>query len=200
MVNQKQKGSRVEREVANWLKEKGCTSARRTQQFNGAGHVADVVADELPNWHIEVKGTQSAVLPLSKLKAWVKQINDDCPADKKAVIINKANGKDFVAILPVDTFWVIGPTPNRFLYVEKVEIGDSCDPANILYAEQTKENLWRDLRPNLMYGDKLFIVYYRVDKTIVAMITGDQWFKLATNHLAKIASVSSDSVLLECQP
>lgn len=54
MVNSKQKGSRGEREAAEYLRGLGFASARRTQQYNGDGK-SDVVADELPHVHIEVK-------------------------------------------------------------------------------------------------------------------------------------------------
>lgn len=53
----KNKGKRRELEFAHFLQERGCPSARRTQQFNGKGE-SDVVCEELPFIHIEVKGEE----------------------------------------------------------------------------------------------------------------------------------------------
>lgn len=54
-LKSKRKGQACEREAAIYLREIGFPSARRTQQYNGVGK-SDVVADELPRVHIEVKG------------------------------------------------------------------------------------------------------------------------------------------------
>lgn len=55
MVNSKRKGSNGEREAAEYLRGLGFASARRTQQYCGTEGTSDVVADELPHVHIEVK-------------------------------------------------------------------------------------------------------------------------------------------------
>lgn len=52
-TNSNRKGKRGEREAAHFL-QRWFPSARRTQQYNGDG-LSDVVCDELPNLHIEVK-------------------------------------------------------------------------------------------------------------------------------------------------
>ena len=54
-VNSKRKGSRGEREAANYLKSIGFEDARRTQQYNGLGESDVVCPESLPNVHIEVK-------------------------------------------------------------------------------------------------------------------------------------------------
>lgn len=62
----REKGKRYEREIANWLKEKGY-DARRTAQYCGnTGDASDVVG--LPGIHIECKHVERA-----NLQAWVEQ-------------------------------------------------------------------------------------------------------------------------------
>lgn len=103
MINGKQKGSAGERGLASWLRESGCPSARRTQQYSGTEGTSDVVADELSEWHIEHKATKSAKIEPSKLIKWFEQVRTDCPAGKLSVIINTPNARERVAILPFVT-------------------------------------------------------------------------------------------------
>lgn len=103
-INSKQKGSRVERMLVIFLKECGIASARRTEQYCGnTGDASDVVADELPSYHIECKGTKSQVLNYSKLKAWLAQLKTDCPSGKIPILFWKANGVDWVLLMPDTT-------------------------------------------------------------------------------------------------
>jgi Holliday junction resolvase len=56
MVNSRAKGARAERDLAQSLKEAmGWTSARRSQQFCGAGQTADLIVREVPQLHLESK-------------------------------------------------------------------------------------------------------------------------------------------------
>jgi len=129
MVNAKQKGKRVELEIAHWLGQFGL-EARRTQQFNGAEGLSDVVCEQLRDWHIEVKGTASPTLPKSILAKWYAQIFRDCPVDQKPVIFNKANGKDIVAIVPLGVWKVIRPVNDTIYFSTCVE--DSINPSEQL--------------------------------------------------------------------
>lgn len=113
MINVCQKGKRVERNLTNWLKERGVTSAHRSAQHcglpsNGAtGEIdnSDIVAPlELPNWHIESKSTKSPKIPCSTLKKWLNQIKQDCPRGKLPVILMVANGYSPVAIMTSDIY------------------------------------------------------------------------------------------------
>lgn len=87
----KSRGRRVETDIVYWLKEVGIETARRTSQFSGKEGTSDVTIPELSNWHIEVKGHSSHVLPQSMLKSWVLQLRRDCPKDSKSVIIWQPN-------------------------------------------------------------------------------------------------------------
>ncbi len=128
MVNVCQKGKRVERDLVNYLKGLGCPSARRTAQNCGkptegsTGKVDNsdvVVPDELPNWHIESKGTAKPLLAPNILKKWLNQIQLDTPMGKVPVILHVANGKSPVAILTLDVFKAVaGALNNLYLDLE----------------------------------------------------------------------------------
>jgi hypothetical protein len=56
MVNSRAKGARAERLLAQELKEvMGWASARRSQQYCGAGETSDVLVEEMPGLFIESK-------------------------------------------------------------------------------------------------------------------------------------------------
>lgn len=68
----KHKGSRREREWANFLKFHGAKSARRSAQFNGKEGLGDVIApDDLPEFSMEVKGTEN--FPVHKYMRQARQ-------------------------------------------------------------------------------------------------------------------------------
>lgn len=171
MTNICKKGKRVELEVANWLKFMGATSARRTQQHNGLGGLSDVCAEELPNWHIEVKGTVSPLIPRAKIQAWYTQVIRDCPPSMWPVIIHKANNKDLIAILTQKSWEALSSGLWEFL----VTSGDSVNPSQILYKKELENKiegiLIKDhpprIAPNslLVYGLEIKAVKKRKKKT-----------------------------------
>ena len=57
-INSKKKGSRGELEFANWLKDKFKLKARRGQQFSGGEDSPDVICEDLPDIHLEIKRTE----------------------------------------------------------------------------------------------------------------------------------------------
>ncbi len=54
-LKSRMKGKLGEREAAKFLRELGFTTARRSQQYCGGESSSDVMCDECPNVHIEVK-------------------------------------------------------------------------------------------------------------------------------------------------
>jgi len=135
-INAKQKGSSGERALAEWLRDNGCPSARRTQQYCGTEGTSDVTVTELFSWHIEHKATKSANIPPSKLAAWLQQVGTDCPAGKLPVIINTPNNRSRIAIIPAITVealraHVTGFTQVFTLYVDTLG-GNACDFENEL--------------------------------------------------------------------
>lgn len=146
-INSNQKGKRVERELVNWLKEQNCPSARRTAQFNGKGDdaLSDVVVpDELPSFHIESKGTTSAVLPKSILKKWAEQIKTDCPANLIPIIFHNANGKDLVCITLSKYYYPLGFKAAKLIPCT----GDSFTPAEVLNNAQIEKNIYESVLIN----------------------------------------------------
>ena len=140
MVNQKKKGSRIELELVHWLKNHGIESARRTQQFSGKEGTSDIVAtDELPNWHIESKGTKSSLLTRSTIKKWLTQVKTDSK-QKYSVILNKANSKDLIAIIPFSVWRELKHTETS-KYSINVVVGESINAVDGLVEAQTISKL-----------------------------------------------------------
>lgn len=100
-INSKKKGSRGELELANYLKEKGFLSARRTAQFCGkSGEAADIVCDELSKCHIECKRCES----LSLYKA-MNQAETDClDRSKFPLVAHRRSNEKWLAVLSLDHF------------------------------------------------------------------------------------------------
>ena len=104
-INSRQKGKRVERNFCHHAKEQGYSSARRTAQVCGAAKsvhgdgVADVIIDELPNIHFEIKG--GAVI---RLYDAVSQVRADKGA-KCGVIAHKRDHGEWLFTMTADDFW-----------------------------------------------------------------------------------------------
>lgn len=103
MVNSKKKGSRIELEVVNFLKEKG-VNARRTAQYCGnSGDASDIVVSlphPLSQWHLEVKGTKSPNITYSMWCKWLDQVKVDSHG-KRWVIFHKPNDREIHAVIDV---------------------------------------------------------------------------------------------------
>lgn len=83
-INSRQKGARAERQWRDELREAGF-KARRGQQFSGANGDADVVSEDLPLFHFEVKAVER--LNLSDALA---QAARDC-GPKYPIVAHKKN-------------------------------------------------------------------------------------------------------------
>ena len=75
-LNSRSKGSRGELEASKFLQLIGYPSARRGQQRAGGPDSPDVMVDELPNVHLEIKRNES--LDLHKLQPVFAQAIRDC--------------------------------------------------------------------------------------------------------------------------
>lgn len=98
MANSREKGKRGELELAAFLRERGF-EARRGQQFSGGSDSPDVVCPAMFGLHLECKRTERL-----QLYAALTQARDDAGADKIPVVAHRQNGKEWVAILPLDKF------------------------------------------------------------------------------------------------
>lgn len=97
-MNSRQKGARGERMWRDQLRDAGF-NARRGQQFSGANGDADVVCEDLPWAHFEVKCVQS--LNLSKA---MEQAKRDANG-KVPIVAHKKNREGWMVTMPAEEFW-----------------------------------------------------------------------------------------------
>jgi len=94
-INSNQKGKQGEREIANIFKEYGFDGARRSQQYAGINHDADVVG--LPNMHVEVKRVEQ--LNIDKA---VEQMQRDKRDEELGMVVHRKNRKDWKVTMDLD--------------------------------------------------------------------------------------------------
>ena len=97
-INSNQKGKRGERELAKFLRLRGFTGARRSQQYKGTAESADIV-DALPGYHIECKRVETF-----KLYSALAQAEADKAAFDTAIVCHRRNDREWVAVLKLDDF------------------------------------------------------------------------------------------------
>jgi Holliday junction resolvase len=90
-MNSRDKGKRGERELANWLEERGY-AARRGQQHRGGEDSPDVICPDLP-FHFEVKRTERL-----KLYEAMEQAIEDAGGGIP-VVAHRRNRGDWVGIV-----------------------------------------------------------------------------------------------------
>lgn len=95
-INSRAKGCRGEREFRDVLRAQGFT-ARRGQQFSGSPDSPDVVCEEFPAVHFEVKRTQNG-----NPYKWLDQAMQDCGMHKMPIVVHKRNGREWIGILHID--------------------------------------------------------------------------------------------------
>ncbi len=84
-MNSREKGKRGERDFRDFLRDMGFT-ARRGEQFSGGSDSPDVVCEQLPHVHLEVKFCEDAVIGNAYLeKAW-KQACEDADGKKIPIV------------------------------------------------------------------------------------------------------------------
>ena len=84
-INSRQKGKRVEREAADYLRRLGFDGARRGQQHSGSPDSPDVLAPDL-RVHLEVKGVEAIDLGLQPWHDAIKQAQGDAGERPWAVL------------------------------------------------------------------------------------------------------------------
>lgn len=96
----RQKGKGGERELAQLLRGKGFSEARRGVQYQGGPDSPDVVG--VPGWHIECKRTERLQLYPALAQATLER-----PINTAAVVLHRANGKPWVAIMDAEDFFAL---------------------------------------------------------------------------------------------
>lgn len=99
MVNSRQKGKVGEREWARVCRDEGY-SARRGQQYSGSSESPDVVSDDLPDIHFEVKRTEKL-----RLYDAVNQGKGDAREGQLVAVPHRRNRHDWVVIMPADDWF-----------------------------------------------------------------------------------------------
>lgn len=101
-INSRSKGARGERQWRDQLREAGyTTNTIRGQQHSGNPDNPDVICDDLPWIHWEVKCVEKL-----NLEKAVEQAQRDC-GDKIPVVAHKKNYKPWMITMPADEFWSI---------------------------------------------------------------------------------------------
>jgi hypothetical protein len=90
------KGKRGERQACVELNRLFNCNARRSQQFSGADHTADIKSDII-GCHFEVKRQETM-----KMYPWLKQASEDAAATDCPVVLHRQNGKPWIACLYLD--------------------------------------------------------------------------------------------------
>ena len=101
-MNSREKGKRGERLWRDQLIQAGFTQSRRGQQFSGNEDSPDVICEDLPHLHFEVKYTQR----LEHEKAIAQAIND-CGSKLPIVASYRTGGslKQWVVSMPASVFF-----------------------------------------------------------------------------------------------
>lgn len=112
-INSKNKGKKGELEVANYLKKKGL-NARRTQQYSGTEGTSDIVCEEWPDIHIEVKRNET----LNIEKAMQQSINDS-KENEIPIVIHRKNREKWKVTMTFDDFIDMQNELNHKTYMEE---------------------------------------------------------------------------------
>ena len=99
-INSKQKGKNGELEFVKKCKEYGFKNARRSQQYAGINHDADVVG--LPDLHIEVKRVERL-----NVDAAIEQAQRDKKEEELAIVAHRKNNKEWLITMTVDEWFEI---------------------------------------------------------------------------------------------
>jgi Holliday junction resolvase len=98
-INSRDKGAKGERELANYLKDKGYPEARRGQQFSGSSDSPDVVCPGLSEeFHFEVKRVER-----TEIWEWFAQAQRDA-GKKVPLVVHRKSRKDWIVVMTLDDF------------------------------------------------------------------------------------------------
>ncbi len=99
-MNSRKKGKRGERDFRDFLRDMGFT-ARRGQQFAGGADSPDVIVEELPFVHFEVKFGAKFAIGTSELdKAWSQAVRD--AGGKKTPVVAFRRNREFWKLMHMD--------------------------------------------------------------------------------------------------
>jgi len=99
-MNSCQKGKRGERAWRDQLREAGYLHARRGQQFSGSKDSPDVVCEDLPFAHWEVKCVERL-----NIEEAMEQARRDATEAKVPFVAHKRNNKGWLVTMDASTFF-----------------------------------------------------------------------------------------------
>jgi len=112
---------------------------------------------EQPSLHIESKGTNSSVVPVSIIKKWVEQITRDCPKEMSPVLFHKANGQPLTVMLLLETFNKLVDKTSKFVH------GNILSDSSISPSKELSKEAIGKAAYDKLYGIVSFnipVVYY----------------------------------------
>ncbi len=99
-INSKRKGKIGELELVNIFREYGFENARRSQQYAGINHDADVVG--LPDLHIEVKRVERLNIDNA-----IEQCHRDKKEEELGIVAHRKNHKEWLVTMTLDEWMEI---------------------------------------------------------------------------------------------
>lgn len=103
MTNSRRKGADYEREVATMFKAKGL-NARRGQQYSGANGDPDVVVEDLPGYHLELK-RRARTISATEMYQFIGQSADDAREGEVPVVIHRVDGEKSLVTMRLED-WI----------------------------------------------------------------------------------------------
>lgn len=99
MKNSRRKGKTGELEFVHLLGSYGY-KARRGQQFKGTPDSPDIICEDIPHIHFEVKRTERF-----QLYKFLDQAAADCSPDQIPVVAHRQSRQDWVIVIPAKSFF-----------------------------------------------------------------------------------------------
>lgn len=104
MTNSRRKGADYEREVATMFRAKGL-NARRGQQYSGANGDPDVVVEDLPGYHMELK-RRARTISATEMYKYMGQSADDARENEMPVVIHRIDGEKSLVTMRLED-WIV---------------------------------------------------------------------------------------------
>ena len=102
MTNSRRKGKEYELEVAKQLREHGL-NARRGQQYSGANGDPDVICEEWPDLHLELKRRERNISAFEQYKFMDQAVND-AKDGQMPVVVYRIDYEQSLVTMRLDDF------------------------------------------------------------------------------------------------
>lgn len=99
-INSNRKGKTGELELVNLFKDYGFESARRSQQYSGEGHTADIVG--MKDLHIECKRVERL-----NIEKAIDQCHEDKREEDLGIVAHRKNNRDWLVTMTFTDFMEI---------------------------------------------------------------------------------------------